>query len=299
MLGLLLARIQGRTPNLGVIYHGRDAAITRVEVSPSLKTARAILDEIEKVQRGMAAPDLILNDHCQVCEFRSYCHARAIETDNLSLLRGLREREIKRYGRKGVLTLTQLAHTFRLRREGKRSDRQRRRRYHALQALAIRDKRIYVLGAPVLPSEAVQVYLDIEGNPLQGYICLIGMIVCDGEGEHRYSFWADAKSQEQHIFEQFLAIVSRYERLCIFCYGNYERMFVKRMRKQARRKKQVDKVLDTLINTLSIVYAHFYFPTYSNGLKDIGGSIGCSWKAENASGTPERCVADAMGADPR
>ena len=119
MLGLLLARIQGKTPNLGVIYHGRDAAVTRVDVSPSLKTARSILDEIEKVQRGTAAPDLILNDHCQVCEFRSYCHARAIETDNLSLLRGLGEREIKRYGRKGVLTLTQLAHTFQAALRGK------------------------------------------------------------------------------------------------------------------------------------------------------------------------------------
>ncbi len=283
-LGLLLSRAQGKAPNRGIIYHGHDAKVTTVRISPNVKAAQAVLDEIEQVQRGTAVPNLILNDHCQICEFRSHCHARAIEADNLSLLRGLGEREIKRYGRKGVFTLTQLAHTFRLRREGKRSDRQRKRRYHALQALAIRDKRVYVLGAPTVPSEAVQIYLDVEGDPAEGCIYLIGMIVCDGDGEHRYSFWADTKEQERHIFEQFLYIVSRYERLCIYCYGNYERAFIKRMRQHARRKKQADKALDALVNTLSIVYEHFYFPSFSNGLKGVGGSIGCSWSDKNASG---------------
>jgi hypothetical protein len=56
------------------------------------------------------------------------------------------------------------------------------------------------------------------------------------------------------------------------------------MRRQARRKKPVDRVLGALVNTLSIVYAHFYFPTYSNGLKEIGSCLGCSWSDENASG---------------
>jgi RNase_H superfamily len=61
------------------------------------------------------------------------------------------------------------------------------------------------------------------------------------------------------------------------------------MRRHARRKKPVDKVLGALVNILSIVYAHFYFPTYSNGLKEVGGWLGCSWTGENASGA--QCIA--------
>ena len=38
---------------------------------------------------------------------------------NLSLLRGMSEKEIKKYNQKGILTVTQLAHTFRPRRKGK------------------------------------------------------------------------------------------------------------------------------------------------------------------------------------
>ena len=86
-------------------------------------------------------PRLLLNDHCPVCEFRQRCHDQAVREDNLSLLRGLGEKEVNGYARKGILTLTQLAHTFRPRRKGKRAKGRTNPRYHALQALAIRDKR--------------------------------------------------------------------------------------------------------------------------------------------------------------
>jgi len=91
-----------------------------------------------------ALPRLILNDHCAVCEFRQRCHQQAVESDNISLLRGMKEKEVKAYARKGILTVTQLAHTFRPRRKGKRAPPRANRHSHALQALAIRDKKVYV-----------------------------------------------------------------------------------------------------------------------------------------------------------
>src|SRR6516162_10340058 len=56
------------------------------------------------------------------------------------------------------------------------------------------------------------------------------------------------------------------------------------MRQAANRKKPVDRVLAALINTLSIIYPHLYFPTYSNSLKVIGGYLGCSWNDPSLSG---------------
>jgi hypothetical protein len=78
--------------------------------------------------------------------------------------------------------------------------------------------------------------------------------------------------------------VSKYEDFLVFCYGGYERAFLKRMRKRAERIEQVDRVLAALTNVLSLVYAHVYFPVYSNGLKDVGACLGCSWTEPNASG---------------
>ena len=121
----------------------------------------------------------------------------------------------------------------------------------------------------------MKIYLDMEGIPDEGYVYLIGLLVVENGSERHYSFWADSKDQEAYIFEQFLAEVIRHDNFVVFCYGSYERTFLKRMRQAANRKKPVDRVLAALINTLSIIYPHLYFPTYSNSLKDIGGYLGC------------------------
>ena len=98
------------------------------------------------------------------------------------------------------------------------------------------------------------------------------------------SFWADHPDQELDIFEQFVSAVTRHADFVVFCYGGYERAFITRMRKVAKRKKLVDKVLNALVNVLALLYSQVYFPTYSNGLKDIGRYIGATWTDPEASG---------------
>jgi len=282
--GLLLSQIQGRLPAFGVVWHGRDCKATRVRRAPDVRRTERLLWEVKATVGADSPPKLILNDHCQVCEFRRRCHDRAVQEDNISLLRGMGEKEVKNYARKGIFTVTQLAHTFRPQRKGKRRVQKTQRHYHALQALAVRDKRIYVFGTPEIPSSPVRIYLDMEGDPGEGYVYLIGMIVVRGNSETSRSFWADGKEQECQIFEDFLSEVAGYEKYRVFRYGGYERAFFKRLRKQAKRQALVDAVLKSLVNTLSLIYSHVYFPTYSNGLKDIGGCLGCSWKGPDASG---------------
>jgi predicted RecB family nuclease len=281
---VLLARVQGALPGGGVVYLGRDSARTGIRFGPTLTTAENLLRDAERLQRAEGPPKLLLNDHCRICEFRDRCRDQAIRDDNLSLLRGVGEKAIKRYARKGVLTLTQLAHTFRPRRRGKRSDAPLRLRDHALHALAIRDQTIYVLGAPKLPTAPVRIYLDIEGDPEEGFTYLIGLVVCDGERVERHSLWSDDRKGEAEIFTRFLAIIARHDAPRLYCYGNYERSFIARMRRQARRKKSIDAVLSALTNVLTIIYPHFYFPTYSNGLKEVAGCLGCRWTEPDASG---------------
>jgi predicted RecB family nuclease len=282
--GLLLSPLQGRAPSSGIIWHGKECRATRVRLNPDPRKAQRLLEELRQLQIAEAPPRLLLNDHCTVCEFRHRCQQQAVQEDNLSLLRGMKEKEIKAYARKGILTVTQLAHTFRPRRQGKRAPPRGERHAHPLQALAVRDKKVYVFGTPQLPASPVRIYLDVEGNPDEGFDYLVGLIVVAGDREERYSFWADTREQEAEIFEKFLAVVCRYQDFLVFGYGGYERAFLQRMRKRARRKKAVDRVLKALVNVLSLVYAHVYFPCYSNGLKEIGGYLDCSWTEPEASG---------------
>jgi predicted RecB family nuclease len=283
-LALLLSRVQGRSPGHGVVYHGRESKAGKTRLDPDPRKAEQVLRELRDMATGEASPKLLLNEHCQICQFRQRCQSQAVQEDNLSLLRGMGEKELKAYSRKGILTLTQLAHTFRPRRKGKRQVKKSHHRYHALHALAIRDKRIYIFGTPELRDGTTRVYLDMEGDPEAGYVYLIGMIVADGGEEKSHSFWADSKEQEVDIFEQLLAELGKYDTFLAFSYGGYERTFLKRMKKAAPEKEPVDRLLDALVNALSVVYGHFYFPCYSNGLKDVGAYLGCSWSEPDASG---------------
>jgi len=154
----------------------------------------------------------------------------------------------------------------------------------ALQALALRDKRIYVLGSPTLPRSPVQIYLDIESDPDAEFVYLIGLVIVDQGVTSHDVFWADTKDQEYQIFEQFVNRVNQYDSFTVFCYGSYERRYITRMRRSANNTDKVDRVLSCLINPLSQIYANIYFPTYSNSLKDIGRYLGCVWTDPDASG---------------
>ena len=285
VLGLVLDRVQGLRPAVGLVARGPEGRLGKVRLDAKLyHQAEQVLDELKRLQQGGESPRLTLNEHCQQCEFRQRCHEQAVREDNLSLLRGISEKEVKGLTRKGIFTLTQLAHTFRPRPKGKRAVSKTHHRYHALQALAIRDRRIYLFGTPQLPASPVQIYLDVESIPDEGFVYLIGMVIVQGDTETRISFWADGKDQEADIFQQFLDEVTRHDGFAVFSYGNYERAFLKRMRAMARDPKQVDRVLGSLVNVLSLVHAHGYFPCYSNGLKDVARCLGFSWTDPEASG---------------
>jgi predicted RecB family nuclease len=283
-LGLVIGDLQAKQPAYGIVVRGRGLKVGRVRLSPGSRLPRRTLEEAKRLAAAESPPKLMLNDHCQVCEYRQRCHLQAVKEDNLSLLRGIGEKEIKNHARRGIFTVTQLAHTFRPRRKGRRVERKVYHRYHALSALAIRDGRIYVFGTPQVPAGPVAVYLDVEGKPDEGFVYLIGLLVVRGGQEAHHSFWADSPDQERIIFERFLDEVERLDDFTMYCYGGYERAFITRMRKTTDRKGLVDRVLASLVNVLSQVYTHFYFPTYSNGLKDVGRCLGFSWSDDEASG---------------
>src|SRR5206468_11300068 len=137
--------LQAKQPAHGIVIRGNGMRAGKVQLETGSRSARRSLEDIGRMTAAESPPKLILNEHCQVCEFRERCQLQAVSEDNLSLLRGIGEKEIRNYARKGIFTLTQLSHTFRPRRRGKRAE-SRSHRYHALHALAIRDQRLYVFG---------------------------------------------------------------------------------------------------------------------------------------------------------
>src|SRR5262249_60850344 len=99
-----------------------------------------------------------------------------------------------------------------------------------------------------------------------------------------HSLWVDSPPDEAQAFDAFLDLLEAHRDLVLFHYGGYEKALLRRMRNVVRRKKLVDRIMDNTVNVLSAIHASVYFPSFSNGLKDIAGYLGCTWTEEIAPG---------------
>ena len=72
--GFLISRLQGRSPDSGIVWHGNKCRATRLSLNADPRKAERLLDELRQMQNAEVPPRLVLNDHCHVCEFRQRCH---------------------------------------------------------------------------------------------------------------------------------------------------------------------------------------------------------------------------------
>lgn len=284
---LVLSAMLGREINVGKIVHGDDYTSLKLRTSPLTSEVRKLINKIAQSHSNNSPPDLVLNRHCAECEFRDRCRPKAIEKDDLSLLSRMTEKERKKFNSKGLFTVTQLSYTFRPRRRPKRLAAKREKYHHSLQAVAIRERTIHVVGSPDLKIEGTPVFLDVEGLPDRDFYYLIGVRIKTAEGIIHHSLWADSANEEEKIWTNFLHILSGIENPILIHYGSFETTFMKRMCDrygEPLESSVMAKAIESAVNLLSVIFAQIYFPTFSNGLKEIAGYLGFAWSDPIASG---------------
>ncbi|MCA1628789.1 MAG: IS66 family transposase [Acidobacteria bacterium] len=285
---LALSLASGKMPPFGKIIHGSARKSLKVQVAELMKTTRSVVERIAAQQESTSPPPLILNKHCAECAFQARCRQVAIEKDELSLLSGMTEKERKKQHDKGIFTVTQLSYTFRPRRKLKRLASRPEKYYPELKALALRERKIHIAGKPELNITGTPVYLDVEGVPDRDFYYLIGLRIKSGDSFTQHSFWADDAAEEKEIWASFLHTLAQIENPQLLHYGSYETVFLKRMKERygaaADNPAFVDQLIAGSVNLLSVIYARIYFPTYSNGLKEIAQYLGFQWSDEAATG---------------
>ena len=270
-------------PRLGKLIHGREYATTTVPLAPLYTKVHSVLAAISAQQASPTPPPLVLNKHCAQCQYASRCRQIATEADDLSLLAKISAKERKKYHEKGIFTVKQLSYTFRPRRRAA----EHRKHEHALQALAIRKNQIHVVGALTLNETGTLVYLDVEGDPDRDFYYCIGLRFEAGGATVQRSYWADSPSDEGTMWTECLRTLAGIDTPRLVHYGAYETTFLRQMRKRypnAERTVLLDQLIASAVNLLSTIYARVYFPTYSNGLKDVARYLGFRWSEPAASG---------------
>ena len=284
---LALSRASGTKVTFVKIIHVDERKTFRLQVSSMIRTLTKIIKQVSDLLSNPTSPDLVLNRHCQQCCFQLRCRNKAVEKNDLSLLSNMPEIERARLNSKGIFTVNQLSYTFRPRRRFKRSDTKPERYHHSLKALAIREQTIHVVGDPNLTLGGMAVYMDVEGIPDREFYYLIGLRLETAAGTTQHSLWAEDKPGEECIWRSFLKILSGIERPVLIHYGSFEAAFLKKMCERygyINEYPALEKTLSTPINLLSVIFAKIYFPTYSNGLKEVAGFIGFKWEDPSLSG---------------
>ncbi len=284
---LVLSGMLGCRVGPGKIIHGDDQSIVTVKLSPLVSEARTLTRSIAALLSNPSPPDLVLNRHCAECEYQGRCRQRVVEKDDLSLLAGMTDKERKKYNSRGIFTVTQLSYAFRPRRRPKGLRDKRERYHHSLKALAIREGKIHVIGTPELKIEGTPVYLDVEGLPDRESYYLIGAYVKTVKDVVHYSLWADTGDEEKPIWLDFLRVLSEIEHPVLIHYGSFETTFLARMCVRYGAPPEgsaAANAITSAVNLLSEMYAQIYFPTHSNGLKDVARFLGFNWSAADASG---------------
>ncbi|MGE5660053.1 MAG: TM0106 family RecB-like putative nuclease [Actinomycetota bacterium] len=281
-IGKVLGKIQKQLPAAGTIV-GMDGKRHRVKLEGAYKSLTSSLKTLEAWMEEKPAepPALILNKSCPSCQFRELCREQAVKEDNLSLLDRITQKAIQKYNRKGVFTIHQLSYLFKPRRNRKRQVKLPVKHNVELQALAIKEQKIYIQELLELTRKPVELFLDIESIPDQNFYYLISLLVCEGENSLYYSFWADQAGEEENIWRQLIGKLNEFPKAPIYHYGNYEIKAINELKKRYSLKEDIE---NQFINLNSYIYGKIYFPIFSNGLKEVGNYIGFSWNNSKASG---------------
>jgi predicted RecB family nuclease len=284
---LALAKALGAKVGIAKLIHGDKRTTSTLNADALSRVANKIVGQIVNLLSAPSPLDLILNRHCHECSFQSRCRMKAVEKDDLSLLANMPDKERTRLNRKGIFTVSQLSYTFRPRRRIKRISTKPEKYHHSLKALAIREKKIHVVGDPQLRIDGTAVYFDVEGLPDRDLYYLVGVRLEDARGIARHSLWADNAADEERIWYSFLDILSGIDRPVLIHYGSFETTFLKRMCDRygsPSKNSAVATAISTSINVLSLIFAQVYFPTYSNGLKEVARCLGYEWSDPSFSG---------------
>jgi predicted RecB family nuclease len=294
-LGALAIGLTTRTgiPTSGKVIYGEAHRARTVRIANHIMKTRQIIEAITSLCDATEPPPLVLNKHCPICDFQPRCRTLAVKRDSLSLLGAMTTKERAKCEAKGVTTVAQLSYGYRPRRRRRIKSTTPRHKPpvkndHHLKALAIKKVQTHVVGCPSLSFEGTPVFMDVEGMPDRDFYYLIGLRYEMHGTPVEKTFWANGPEGEIDIWRECLCVLKEINNPRIVHYGAYEIRFLRRMRKRWKLTTEeaefVDQIVDGSLNLLATIYGTIYFPTYSNGLKDIAHWLGFEWTAARASG---------------
>jgi uncharacterized protein len=147
-----------------------------------------------------------------------------------------------------------------------------------LQAQALLDKKHLVRRLIMLPSQPLEIFFDIEGDPLRQVEYLFGFLVRkDGPGhdEQYITMLAEKPEDEGKMWQEFLDwTVNLPPEFAVFHYGSYEMARLNMLEAKYGGSPALNYFRERMVDLNEVVKDCIVFPLYFYGIKDIGKYIG-------------------------
>jgi predicted RecB family nuclease len=281
-----LSKSLGREISLGKIIHGDDHTTQKVKTSTLASEVRKRLEKIAAFLSSSTPPDLVLNRHCAECEFQARCRQKAVEKDDLSLLSNMNGKERKELHSKGIYHYSTFLHVPSPS-AAQKAARQTGEVPSLAEGAGDSGEENPHRRQPGTEDRRHARLSGCRGSARPRFLLSYRVRIGSGESAVQHSLWAETVEDEGKIWREFLGIVAAVEKPVLIHYGSYETTFLKSMSERHETPSEgstVATIFDSAINLVSVMFAQIYFPTYSNGLKEVATWLRFKWSDAGPSG---------------
>lgn len=276
LYGELLRQVQGVRPVIGYIHNG-SGALLGFELRDFEVRFRDAIKDIRAILAGKVPPPY-LSSGCKQSPWFAACKKLCEDADDIALLYNLKRKTMDAMRTAGIKTVHDAAGMFpeTLADDDSSSLSLATLERHKLQARALIEKKHFVRTPIDLPEAPLEIFFDIEGDPLRQVEYLFGFLIRQDGGAERYEYFlAEKPEDEVKMWLAFLDWLATLEGdYVVYHYGTYEVSRIATLEGRYGGSSHLERFRDNMVDLNSVVKDSIVFPLYFYGIKDIGTYIG-------------------------
>lgn len=280
----LLKKVQGVKPVQGYTI-SPDRKVFPYSIEEFESQYRLNLEEIEAIVAGKK-PVHFLTSGCKQSPWFKECKGISEACQDLSVLNRVWRSEVASLKRAGIETIKSLAETSlqHLQNTVLDIDIVRLERMQK-QAISLQTGEHIVSRKIHFPESEIELFFDIESDPLRDFDYLFGVLKVDEDGESYHAFLAKEQGQEEQAWKEFVAFIESHIDAPIYHYGDFERVVVQRFGDKYGISEIAKEALSrNMIDLLDSIRPYAILPLSFYSLKDIASYTGFSWRSADAGG---------------
>lgn len=282
----LLGQLTGEGPKRGRIIN-IDKDRLEVFISGYWDKFEERLKYLKKIIANEVSDNLAIGSVCNSCPWRRFCEKKAKDQDDLTLISGLSRANKTRLSAAGITSQSAAAKMdIAIANDIKGLGPNSLFKYKQQAQVNLENKQ-RLLSEPELEEKPIEIFIDLEGDPLLGIDYLIGMLVRQGGKEEYIKFVAPRPEDEGRMWQEFMDFMSGIKKdYVLYHYAEYERSHFRLLFKRYGGDEELFHEIEySLVDLHRVIKKTVVLPLLKYTLKYIGRYLGFEWDAgDEASG---------------